>query len=65
MYEEQLEELNGITQLTKLLSQKVNEKYNQGFAAISKINQKVAPDNSLFIKNFLTSSMMMVNFKIR
>lgn len=38
MYEEQLEELNGITQLAKLLSQKVNEKYNYGFAAISKIN---------------------------
>jgi hypothetical protein len=65
MYEEQLEELKGITELTKILSYKINEKYNQGFTAISKHDDKIAMGNPTVIRNFLMSSMMMLNFKIR
>jgi hypothetical protein len=51
--------------LTKVLAYKVNEKYNQGFTAILKHDDKLAMENPTVIRNFLTSSMMMVNFKIK
>ena len=65
MYEEQIAELEGITELSRVLTHKVNQKFNEGFTAISKHDNKFAMENPHLMKNFLKSSMMMVGFKIR
>lgn len=42
IFEDQLSELQGVNELSKVLSYKVNEKYNEGFTAISKRDDKIA-----------------------
>jgi hypothetical protein len=57
--------MEGVNSISRVLNYKINEKYNEGFNAISKHDDKLAMENPHVIKNFLTSSFMMVNFKIR